>query len=319
MFSLTVKFNIFKAIVLIIFTITYAYSYFLLPYHVDGDQVYYIKAYEEVAGLEIIEALDVYRNIIFTHEPIHFFIIWTTSSLDADKNFVMSFANAILACLFATVLRHKGASIFFVLWMTFSAYYLQTMYFTLERTKFAFIFMLLYILTERRFLLVFAVFSHVLMLIPITLNLIGEKLYCALISSKKNKNTYLIKAGTVIVSLILVGIIINSLGAHIYDKFTFYYNFYNGTRILEGLGSIFLCCLTLLTCQNKIKVLTYYFGLISLSMLVGSSRLNMLAFFGFLYFSNFKKEVFQIAALFLGCYYLHKSWVYASNIYNFGG
>lgn len=317
--STSLQFSLFKLIVFLIFIITYAYSYFVLPYHTDGDQLYYIEAYNKVADLEFIEALDVYRQIIFTREPIHFFIIWITSSLGFDKDVVMSFANALLASLFAMVLRRKGASTFWVLWITFSAYYLQTMFFTLERTKFAFIFMLLYLLTERRWLLILSVFSHALMLIPITLNLIGWKLSSDSAPSKKNQSAGLIKTSTVLASLILGGAIINSLGAHIYDKFSFYYHFYEGTRILEGLGSFFLCFLTLLTCQNKRKVLFFYLGLIVLSILLGSSRLNMLAFFGFLYFSNFKQQVFHVAALLLGSYFLHKSWMYVTNIYQFGG
>lgn len=317
--SLFVQLSLFKLIVPLIFFVTYAYSYFLLPYHFDGDQVYYIKAYEEVADLKFADALDVYRQIIFTREPIHFFIIWVTSSLGFDKNTVMSFSNAILASLFALVLRRKGASIFWVLWITFSGYYLQTMFFTLERTKFAFIFLLMYLLTNRRWLLVVAVFTHVLMLIPLSLNLIAEKLYVDSVAPKKSQSNSLIKICTLLVILFLGVVIINSLGTHIYDKYMFYYHFYEGTRVLEGLGSLLLCCLTILTCQNKRKVLIFYLGLMVLSMLLGSSRLNMLGFFGFLYFSNFKHQAFYVGALLLGCYFLNKSWTYATNIYYFGG
>ncbi len=175
-------------------------------------------------GLDLIEALRVYPTIIHTAEPVHLLIIWVFSSIGIEKNTLMSVANALLAVLFAKFIHQKkGAGILMTIWITFSSYYLYTMFFTLERTKFAFIFILVFLLTQKRRWLLFAVFSHSLMLIPVALNLLGQRLFGqkSKLSFYPGKNQIL----KVVRTLVVIGfltLLFSNLGEHIYYKFLTY-------------------------------------------------------------------------------------------------
>ena len=311
---------LYQVLLVLIFALTFLLSYVVAPFHVEGDQVHYYRAYSEMAGLDFLEALNEYPTIIHTAEPVHLFIIWVFSSIGVEKNLIMATANACLAVLFAKFLRQKGASLWMVVWITFSAYYLHTMFFTLERTKFAFIFMLLYMLTQQRWWILVGVFTHSLMLIPLTLNLIGRKLF----DSKqhwpaKSLSKYLLRTGQALVVLALLVLLIDSLGLHLYYKFLAYFNENLGNDKFEGWPLIILCGLTMMTTQDKRVALFFYLGLLLLAMLMGSSRVNMIGYFTFLYFSNFQHQAFKFSIYFIGLYLLFKTWGYLSNIYYFGG
>lgn len=305
----------------LIFGLTLAFSILVSPYHIEGDQVHYNRAYAELKGLSLADAFNSYQAIIFTAEPIHLMIVWLTSSLGFDKNMVMGFSNALLSCLFALYLRRKGAGIVMVFWLTFSAYYLHTMFFTLERAKFAFIFMLLSLITERKWLLLLAVFTHSMMLIPLILNKIGQKLFG--VSSKLSVtplNLSRRKIIPVLFSLALLIIVVDGLGIHIFDKFFLYVNDDLNNDRFGWWPLVPLCGLTLLTGSKNKKIVTFFFiCLIVLAALVGSSRINLFGYFGFLYYSNFSSQFFRWGSAILGAYFIYKSWGYITNIYYYGG
>ncbi len=315
-----VSLSLFQLLLILIVTLTFAFSYVVAPYHFGGDQAHYIKAYSEMAGLSLGDALYEYPRIIHTAEPIHLLIVWVTSSLGLEKNFVMAAANALLVSLFAQYLRRRGAGILMVVWMTFSAYYLQTMFFTLERTKFAVIFMLIYLLSQRRWWILVAVFTHVMMLIPLVLVMIGQNSPAVSTTVKTDRfNCSLRKIILFVFGLVFIAVVINSLGAHLHYKFLAYYNENLISDSFVDWQLLLLCCLTLLTSKEKNKVLVFYVGLLVLAALVSGARVNMLGYFGFLYFSNFRLRAFRFSAFLLGCYFFQKSWLYISNIYNYGG
>ena len=132
--------NRFNFLFFLIFFLTFFYSYFFSPYHILGDQVPYHKAFKAVKGIPFFDALKAYRVEIDSKELGHFFIIWITSLIGISKNITMSFANALLATLFAMLLKRKNASVSLTFFLTISSYYLQALFFDLERLKFAFIF-----------------------------------------------------------------------------------------------------------------------------------------------------------------------------------
>jgi hypothetical protein len=311
---------LFKVLLTLIFILTFIFSYVMSQFYVEGDQIHYIRAYAAMDGLGFLEALNVYPTIIHTAELGHFLVIWVFSSIGIEKNMVMAAANALLAMLFAKFLRQKGGGLWMVAWITFSAYYLHTMFFTLERTKFAFIFMLLYLLSQKRWWLLFAVFTHSMMLIPMGLNLAGQKLFGQSHNLQaKPLSRHLLKLLQLLAGLAFLLLLFDSLGLHIYSKFSAYFYENLGNENFEGWPLIVLCLLTLLTTQNKRITLLFYFSLLLLAMLIGSSRVNMLGYFVYLYFSNFQHQSFRLSVFMIGLYLIYKTWVYLSNIYYFGG
>jgi hypothetical protein len=306
--------------ILLIFCLTFTFSILLAPYHTEGDQVHYNLAYALLGGLSLGEAFDVYPTVVHTVEPIHLLLIWFASSFGFDKNLFMGFSNSFLAVLFALYLRKKGASLFLMLFVTFSAYYLQAMFFTLERTKFAFIFMLLYLLTHRRWWVLVSVFTHSLMLIPLILNLLGEKLFG--LKSKLQIDlfkSFWLKLLELVIGVVFLILLVSSQGEYLYGKFTYYADENSSNSIFEGVELIALCFLTLLTTKYKRKALLFFVGLLFLTIIIGGSRINMIGYFVFLYLSNLKHLAFKFSVIIIGCYLLYKSWTYLTIIYYFGG
>lgn len=311
--------TVFQVLLALIFMLTFVISFIVAPFHVEGDQVHYSKAYKAIAGLGILEAQMVYKTIIYTTEPIHFFIIWIFSSLGVEKNLLMAFANAVLSVLFAKVLHQKGAGFLMVIWITFSCYYLYTMFFTLERTKFAFIFVLLYLLSGRRVWVLISIFTHNLMLIPVGLNILGHNLIAKTKNQKKNSYKYSLKVLKIFVSAFILFLLYNSFSVHLYYKFLAYYHENLSNEYFEGWASLVLCGVTLMSARNKKIVILFYCGLLLLAFLMGSSRINMIGYFTFLYFSNFQHQAFKVSVVMFGLYLQYKTFLYLGNIYYFGG
>jgi hypothetical protein len=314
------SFFLFSLMLACIFFTSYVFSIIVAPYHIEGDQVHYNSAYTELANLSLNDAIALYPTIVHTSEPIHLLIVWATSSLGLSKDMVMGFANSILASLFALYLRQKGAGILMVFWLVLSSYYLLTFFFTLERAKFAFIFIFLYLLNNRKWWLVLSVLTHSVILIPLAINMIGNKLFVTSVEYNNQKRK--LRRRKLIQKLIIFAlfvIVFEILGGHIYDKFTQYFNDDMRSDKYGWWPLVPLCVLTILTGVNAKKILFFYICLILLAMMVGSSRINMFGYFGFLYFSNFRNPIFWFSSVFLGCYFFYKSWVYVENIYYYGG
>lgn len=310
----------FPALLALIFLLTFALSLIIAPFHVEGDQVHYSQAYTVIAGLGFEEALLVYKTIIYTDELVHFFIIWIFSSLGVEKNLLMASANSLLAVLFAKFLRQKGANLLMVVWITFSAYYLHTMFFTLERTKFAFIFMLIYLISQHRKWILMAVFTHTLTLIPLALNIISQKIFKPKSTQQRNMSgSSLPKIFKITVAVAFLLLLFDVFGVHLHDKFFAYYNENKNNDFFEGWSLLFLCGATLMTARDRRITLLFYLGLLVSAVLMGSSRINMIGYFAFLYFSNFQHQAFKLSVAVMGVYLLYKTWVYLANIYYFGG
>lgn len=310
----------FFALLAFIFLITFVFSFILAPFHVEGDQVHYFHAYEAMAGLGLIDAFNKYQTIIFTVEPIHFFIIWFFSNLGVEKNLLMAFANAILAVLFAKYLRLKGAGILLLLWIVFTTYYLHAMFFTLERTKFAVIFLLFFLLTFHRWWLLLAVLTHSMFLIPVALVTIGKNIFTV----HRHAHNMLTKKSTnylfnLLCAAVILFILIQILGVHLQYKFFAYFNKYASIGAFDLLPLVIFCAATFMTCKDKKNVLFFYSSLLILSVLLGGTRIDMIGFFGYLYFSNFGHQVFKFSIFLFGAYFLYLSWMYILNIYHYGG
>jgi hypothetical protein len=312
--------NKFNLLFLLIFILTFFYSYFFSPYHILGDQVPYRKAFEAVKGIPFFDALKAYRVEIDSQELGHFLIIWTTSLIGISKNITMSFANAILATLFAMLLKRKNASVSLTFFLTISSYYLQALFFDLERLKFAFIFLFLYLLYLRKWLIIPAIFSHAFIFIPIILSFLSSIIFIQkdlpIKLSLKKILSFLL---AIFILFVICIIVIKFLGPHVIYKFNAYLVMYEGTRIFEIWKLIIFYIATWITCFNKKSVFFYFFILILLAFLVGDSRINMLGYFGFLYFSNFKDRNFMYLIFPFILYFFFKSCYYIYSRYYFGG
>lgn len=307
-------------LLLSLFVIAFIFSYLFSPFHQLGDQAHYNKAYESVRGFNLSDAFIQYKEIIHTNEPIHFLIIWISGLFGISKLFVMSFFNGLLFILFYKFLKNKGATTVISLWILFSNYYLYTLFFTLERTKFGLIFMLLYLNFRNSLFLINSIMSHVSMLIPISLNAIGEcfrlrRRPFALIAS----SSFVLLASSLVIYFIVNYLNID-LVTHIESKF-FEYLYLNRYSDDFDWGGLFVLLVLSIVIggDSRVKIVIFYLGLISLVFFIGSSRVNMIGFLGFLYFANLNDKFFKIIIIPIGFYFFLKTFFYLYGIYVYGG
>jgi hypothetical protein len=301
-----------------VFILTYAFTIILAPYHFGGDQEHYVNAYNSIRGLALLDAYEVYPTIIHTVEPIHFFIIWIFSSIGIEKNHVMAVANSLLAILFYIVLRKKGNTIPIAIILLFSSYYIMTMFFTLERTKFAFIFFFLYLLNRKIVFLILSIFSHTLILIPIGCHFISRYLTKQQLV-KDFKSSIPVYCVKIIGVVTLIFLIYEYFGTHLGDKFSAYYNEKQSQDAIDGWQISIMLIMTLLTTKDKIKPGIYFILLIILASLIGGARVNMLSYFGFLFYSNSNTSLYKFFSVILAMYFSFKCIIYGSVIINLGG
>ncbi len=263
-----------------------------------------------------MEAWGVYRGIIYTGEPIHFVLIWMFSSLGIEKNTIMAISNSILAILFAKYLYKKNFHIFLVGIVLITNYYLLTMFFTLERTKFAFIFFLIALLYKKKSVLLISVFTHSIMLFPIFAYLSSKYVNLKRIVSsnivKQSKTS--ISKYKILGFIMLCLIVYFYLGEHLVSKFNSY-----AFIDFEIYQILIIFIFTLLTTSYKSEVFIFFIFILISIIILGGDRLNMLGYFSFLHFGNVKSRLFNKLILILILYYLIKSILYINMIITIGG
>lgn len=310
------RFGVYYFLLLLLGVLVFLASYLIAPYHHSGDQMHYTEAFNSIKNLNLLDAFDVYRSIIFTAEPIHFFITWIFSSLGVEKNILMSLANVVMVFFLFKLLHANKFPLWLSLLILFNSYILAMM-FTLERNKFSFIFMMGALIYRKKYLWILSIFSHSVAIIPVLAFVID-----GYITSIKTKGLIFLGYGWVRVCLMasfVLIVIYYGLFQNIEEKFL-QYSEMNAEE--EGYGILLLILFSgfsIFFSENKQRSIIYNLTLVIIYFFIGATRLNMLAYFGFLYFSNAKNSLFQAVVAVLSIYLLYKSSVYLNMIITAGG
>jgi hypothetical protein len=297
----------------------------IAPYHVNGDQVHYTKAYDAMRGLGLADAFRAYRSKIFSFEPVHFFVSWIFVNLGFDKTIAMSGLNGLAAALlgrFFLIRTHNYALVFV---LVFSNQYLYAIFFTLEKLKIAIIFLLLFLNFRLRIFGVLAAFAHLQIALLFAIYFSAS----TLASVRLNRFGNFLKRRTIIPTMILL-IILAAGGFMFFNysvvKLTYYMSRDGVGGISAAAPAIAVGIVTLLATNHNRKLGMWYFTILAvLIVVIGGDRINMYAFFGFFYFTIHRgKKVFE-GAVFTGAFALcslylgYKSYNYLFTVINFGG
>lgn len=309
---------LFAFLVLLFFT-----SIYFSRMHTNGDQVHYTKAYRLISGLGFTEALNTYRQIIFSYEPMHFFISWVGSNLGFDKIILMSILNVLLTSLAYKYLKGRGYAYGLILLILLTNYYFFVIYFTLEKLKVAFIFLLLFLLIRKRFWLALislaaSLFAHFQMIILAALH-INAGFLSAIKNATMPKKAFIKIAIYMACAGLLSLLLFQKYGSFIGAKVQYYFNFSRSQGLLSLRSALIAFFLTFLGAENKKKVIYYFIGLCICILFLGSDRLNMFAYFGFLHYINPKRIISKVSIVLLSGYLLYKTIMYLNLIYYFGG
>ncbi len=319
-----------KSTVLSIFVsvLGFMISLIVASWHYDGDQITYTRVYNEINNYNLTDALLYYQSQIASLDLVHFYYIYIFSVLNIEKNTAMGIANsAIIFLCSKTIFRYIRPSFIAALFII-SNYYILSLSFTLERFKFAvlFIFLALYLnkhVKLRIMALVLSVAAHYSILILI---IIGG-LYFVFQSKKESRihavNTVhlpnAIKVFTLMVLIFFVLINIETFGWKL-DAYLL-----NDERS-NTFSAIFKTFIMFLIAWYVVgncspKLISIFAPLILLSFLIEPARINFFAYLFLLYFTltstylNRKIRVLLLSSI----YFSSTGIIYLIMLYNYGG
>lgn len=268
-------------------------SIYVSPFHINGDQVHYTKAYEVVRNKYLIDAWNSYRSIIYTREPLHFLLIWVFSNLGVQKLVLMSTLNSILGLLFGHFLFKKFSSISLVIIIFLSNYYMYAMFFTLERLKISMIFLLIFLLHKNVLWALLSVFSHLQSLLV----LLASNLRLFPLNTVIGHKSFIIKrknAGFLFIFLLILTPFAVAILPHALSKLEYYYT-NKDLNVIRTLTPILVMIIVLVlnNKNEKYKIIFYFLFLGIFGIMFGAERINLYIVFGFIYFLQLR-SVFKL-------------------------
>lgn len=309
----------------LIFIQAFWISLIIAPFHVNGDQVHYTKAYDAMFGLELFEALHVYRSFVFSFEPVHFLVSWIFANLGIEKVVAMATLNGLLAALFGRFLLDRTKNYTAVIILVFVNPYLYAMFFTLEKLKVAMIFLLLFLNYKFKPFGLFAAIAHLqagLLLMVVFASRYLSTLNFA-IFYKLLHPRYILR---VVIWASIAFVCMSALYDYGLIKVLFYYNRSSGSSSIELVPAfIFWICTIIFSNQNRSEITCYFIILALVIFFIGSERLNMFLYFGFLYYISYHPRkpinyVFFMGGMMISSLYLcYKSYDYLTMVVKSGG
>ena len=301
--------------------LVFIYSLYVGQFATGGDQTTYRMVYEQIGILSFNEAIIFYSKYLTSKEIVHFVFSFIFSSNGIDKDLFIAISNGVLAYVSAAVLLQFNASKIIVVAIILTSFYFNVLYFSAERLKFGFIFLMLSILFRDRKVLFYilsltSVFGHAQMAInylAVLFSLLMKEFKRLLVSVKMSKNIFII----IFISLIF-GVLINNyseLGLHMIGKFEAYQKeseFFDIAKIL---------CIMSLTVFYSKKRWEAYFTFVPLVILVsflGSDRILMIGYFIFLYHAIQVNRGLNLGVISTTIYFSLKSIGYLEGIIYFG-
>lgn len=264
----------------------FLFSWMFAPFHQGGDQIYYRHAYEIVRNLPLDSALEAYRSVIYSFEPLHFLICWLGSTAGVDKDLLMAIFNATLAYSSALFLYRRIGSLGFAIILVVTNYYLYAMFFTLEKLKIAFTFFMLFMVGDKHkantwVFLFFSFMAHFQMTIIVGAMLGGYV---------SGMRSYMVKPWRIallVAALAFVAVIAISFGSYIVSKIDYYLRYAEKPSVEDLILIGALTFITILLSKERRHARVFLSVLILAVMTLGGDRLNMFFYFAFLAFVNF--------------------------------
>lgn len=307
--------KLFLLIVFFLFSIIGSYFYD------DGDQLKYIKYYKIINGLNLVESFYSHKAIIGSSEPVYFILSWVSSNLQIEKIVFISLSNTILFFFYTKLMEKWRVSLYIYYPILFSNFYFLELYFAAERLKFSFIFIALFLIgikSKRRQIIyiTLSIISHLQQIIifgAILTGILFEKFYRIILSGSFKLSSIL--SGISIIFFILF--IFGFLGDHVLQKLGFYLENSSG-GLTQTWKAFLFYFLSLVYSNERIRTTVYFMVIISLVFIVGPERINMIAYFIFLYYGLRYKNGINMGIIITSLYFSFKSIGFISNVIETG-
>jgi hypothetical protein len=301
--------------------LVFIYSLYVGQFATGGDQNLYRMVYEQIGKLSFNEAILFYSLHLPTKEIVHLGFSFIFSSNGIDKDVFIAISNGVLAYVSAAVLLQFNASKIIVVSIILTSFYFNVLYFSAERLKFGFIFLMLSILFKDRKVLFYilsltSIFSHAQMAInylAVMFSLLMKQIKRMLVSGKMSKNIFVIT----FVTLICGGLIwlFSELGPHMIDKF---YDYYKEYQLFDIAKILTIMCLAVFYSKNSWEAFFTFVPLVVLVSLLGSDRILMIGYFLFLYYGLQVNRGLNLGIISTTTYFSLKSIGYLYGLIYFG-
>jgi hypothetical protein len=304
-----------KLIIFFTGLIIFFVSLYLLGNYTEGDYIDYTNAYEAIYGKSYLPALFSYTGLIGSSEPIHFTISWIASNLGLSRIYFISSVNALLVIAFLILGKKINSSLFVLVIIALSNLYFFALFTELERLKFAFFFFFIaiYFLENKKlfyFFSILTVLSHLQFLV-----IYGG--FLLVYSLKQLKNiviNYRIEIKVFFIFLVAF-IILFAMSDQLIAKLSYYYKELNYLHLLKASPFILLI---MFYAKDKTESLVFITPLFVMILLVGGNRLNIFAYFIFLFHALQKDKGINLAILVTTLYYFSTSIIFIYNIFEYG-
>ena len=263
---------------IIIAFLVFIISLVLGPLYHSGDQVNYIRVYNELPLLSFSEGRQYYSKYLTSSEIVHFLFI-TIFSRITEKFIFISVINSILAYMILLLFRQWKVNFIVSALIVLTNYYSYILFFPAERLKFGVIFLifsLLYFDEKKKFIAssLLSSLSHfqmVLVYISILFEFVFSKVKLFIFEQKISK--YLI----LLVFLSIFGLVL--FVDNIMHKVNVYLS--NSSGIYELWKGLLFFIGAMIYSKNTKQIVLVFFPLLIFTYLLGGSRINMLSFFVF--------------------------------------
>ncbi|MFC3033117.1 hypothetical protein ACFOEE_11355 [Pseudoalteromonas fenneropenaei] len=289
----------------------------LLGSYTEGDQYHYIKFYNALKNAELSSLLQLMKGYLNAGEPLSGFVLWLGANANIDKIIYISFLNSIFAVGLYLLCAKHDAKWYFILLLYFN-FYIIVLFTGAERLKIS-ILLLTYGLLIRNaignILSLSSCVAHFQSSIVI-FSMLFEYCIKASLSIFKSLTFKGKDLAFIIISLIVGGALLTVFGKSIIGKISGYSELSRG--IVELTQLISLCFLAFFVLKNRFEFYCYMLPVMLISFVVGSSRINILAFLIFSFFVLVQKKTNHPIVIALMSYFVFKGYLFIENIFVYG-
>lgn len=288
-------------------------SILIMPYYTGGDQIQYRKVYSLLPDLNLVQGYSVYFLELSSLEFVHYFFSWIASRF-IDKDIFISFFNAILAYVSMTLFQRWKASVIISFVLVLTNYYFIVLYFSAERLKFGFLFLALSLIYSQRTKLNYgmsslAIMAHAQVLI----------VYISVIFKAFLKRFFIFcQTGRIPKSFIYSALLLLPpliVRQQLIDKLQMYAN-KNGLSELLQVSAFFT--LALWYSKRKYETVSLFIPIVIAVFLLGGERLNIFAYFVFLYYGFQVRRGWNIGVIVTTLYFMIGSGNFLNNVFKYG-
>lgn len=316
MSDVTVRLN--QLICIFVGFLIFLISLYISHLYTEGDQVAYHEAYTAMSGLSFGDDWNdiskIYNQNVTSAEWGHIIVSMIGGGLGIEKNLLISLLNGVLAVYAVRLLLAWDASYWIAIGLPLTNYYFYVLYFSAERAKLAFLFLVFSLLSKRKILIAACVlgsiFSH----------LSFGFIYAGIIFNRLAMQESIARVGTVMMTgalLLLLIMIPSGFLEYSMVKIRYYWIWNEHVSISDFLPAILLLFISFFYADDKMKPLMMSSPVPIGIAVIGGNRLNMLYFFIVTFFALQAKSGMNAGLIGLMFYFCYKTIIFLWTIINF--